>query len=108
MEEKNRNLIVQLTGELDHHTVEGARDKIDRAFARVNAKNIIFDFSGLDFMDSSGIGMVIGRYRQIENQGGRVAAVGVSPEFGRIFEISGLQKLMPCYKDVDEAISRMK
>lgn len=102
--EKNRNLIVQISGDIDHHSLENTRDKIDKAFSRSNAKNIIFDFKNVEFMDSSGIGLVIGRYRLIENNGGRVGAANINNDLKRIFEISGLKKIIPCFENIEEAI----
>jgi stage II sporulation protein AA (anti-sigma F factor antagonist) len=103
--EKNRCLIVQLSGEIDHHSLEDTRDNIDKAFQRSNAKNMIFDFKDVGFMDSSGIGLVIGRYRLIEQKGGKVAAANISGDLKRIFEISGLKKIIPCFDNIDEAVT---
>jgi stage II sporulation protein AA (anti-sigma F factor antagonist) len=96
---------VQLSGEIDHHALENTRDSIDKAFARSHAKNMIFDFKEVGFMDSSGIGLVIGRYRLVEQKGGKVAAAQIGGELKRIFEISGLKKIIPCFDTVDEALA---
>lgn len=103
--ERNRNLVVKINGEIDHHSAEEIRDRIERDFARSNAKNIIFDLANVGFMDSSGIGMIIGRYKQLEKQGGRVFAINISGNLNRIFEISGLKKIIGCYDSLDDAVN---
>lgn len=96
-------LYIELEGEIDHHNAQGLREKIDMAFDPTGCKQMIFDFSGVTFMDSSGIGMIIGRYKNVKKRGGNVAVVGMSPEIGRIFQISGLAKIIDSYKTVKEA-----
>ena len=100
---QKRNLYIKIKGDIDHHTAEEIRTRADREMARENAKNIIFDFSEVSFMDSSGIGMVMGRYKAVAETGGKVAVMGISEPINRIFEISGLKKIIPCVKTQDEA-----
>ena len=100
---RNHNIIAEINGEIDHHSAEIIRDKLEREFSRSGAKNIIFDFTKVSFMDSSGIGMILGRYRALEKMGGAVAVAGVSAEASRVFEISGLHKLIKVYSGVDSA-----
>ena len=97
------NLIVGIDGDIDHHSAEIIRDKLEREFTRAGAKNIIFDFKKVSFMDSSGIGMILGRYRALEKFGGMVAVAGMSAEASRVFEISGLHKLIKVYNGVESA-----
>ena len=104
--ERDGHLIVAPAGEIDHHTSLGMRQKIEKAFTRSRARNIIFDFSGVSFMDSSGIGVLIGRYRELSKQGGKVYAINISGEMGRIFGISGLAKIIPCYDSVDDVLQQ--
>jgi stage II sporulation protein AA (anti-sigma F factor antagonist) len=98
------NLVAEIDGDIDHHSAEIIRDKLEREFARAGAKNIIFDLKRVSFMDSSGIGMILGRYRALEKLGGEVAVAGVSPEASRVFELSGLQKLIKVYSGVESAV----
>ena len=103
----DRNIIIGLEGEIDHHTADGLKMKIDREYKRSNAKNIIFDFGKVEFMDSSGIGMLIGRCKSAEQQGGAVCVASPSPAVRRIIDISGLGKLVQCYnspKDAEESL----
>ena len=71
-------LIAALSGEIDHHVAEKLRNDIDREMAMCDTKNLIFDFRDVVFMDSSGIGMVLGRYKKVHNAGGRVRLNGSS------------------------------
>lgn len=103
----NRNLIIKITGEVDHHTSEMVKDKIDKEFSRNHVKNIIFDFSSIDFMDSSGIGVIIGRYKNVTNVGGKVAIVGANPSLDRIFNISGLYKIIKSYSSLEKALDNL-
>ena len=105
--QKDRHLIIFLNGDLDHHAANEIKDKIDREFMRAGAVNMIFDFSRVSFMDSSGIGMVIGRYKNLEKIGGKAAITGMSAEMERIFTISGLHKIIKTYATPEEAISNL-
>lgn len=103
----NRNLIIKINGEIDHHTSEMIREKVDKEFSRNNAKNIIFDFSNINFMDSSGIGVIMGRYRHTKQLGGNVAIVGANASLDRIFNISGLHKIINSYENMEQALKNL-
>lgn len=97
-------LIVSLMGELDHHSAEEVRVKIDDRIDRDNIKKVILDFGGVTFMDSSGIGVVIGRHKKMKNRDGRLCIVEINKSVNKVFEISGMYKLISVYKNVDEGI----
>jgi len=101
--QKDRTLYIQIEGEIDHHSANSLRERIDMAFEPTDCRRIIFDFSGVTFMDSSGIGMIIGRYKNVKKRGGTVTIAGMVPEIGRIFQISGLAKIIDSYGTVAEA-----
>ena len=96
LENIGTTLVVKLAGEIDHHTAPKLRDVIDREIAINNTKNVVLDFDGVSFMDSSGIGMIVGRYKQISARGGKVMLIRVKPQVDKILEISGLKKLLDC------------
>ena len=100
--ERNGNLIVKIHGEIDHHSADEIRYTSEMEYYKMGAKNMIFDFSHVSFMDSSGIGMIIGRYRELKKTGGRVYAINIGPEINRIFDISGLKKIIPCFQGLEE------
>ncbi len=87
-----------LSGELDHHTARVMREQIDAAVGGSSAKVLRLDFSGVGFMDSSGIGLVMGRYRLMQSRGGRLLVVGVSERLLRVMRLAGLERL-PVWED---------
>ena len=97
-------LIVELIGELDHHSAEEVRVKIDDRIDRDNIKKVILNFRNVTFMDSSGIGVVIGRYRKLKNKDGHISVVEVNKRVDKVFALSGLYKIIKQYKNVQEAM----
>ena len=67
--ENDKTLLVEITEEIDHHTTEKIRRKIDDDITRYMPRKVIFDFNKVSFMDSAGIGMIIGRYRMVNMLG---------------------------------------
>jgi stage II sporulation protein AA (anti-sigma F factor antagonist) len=100
----NRNLIIKLDVDMDHHGVNLLKDKINQAYKHSEAKNIIFDFSKVNFMDSSGIGMIIGRYKFLKNFNACLAVSNIKPELEAIILVSGLKKIIKIYPSVDDAV----
>lgn len=103
-DKKEDKLIVSLIGELDHHSAEEVRVKIDDRIDRDNIKKVILNFSGVTFMDSSGIGVVIGRYKKMKNRSGILCVAEASKTVNKVFEISGMFKIIDVYRNIDEAI----
>ena len=103
----NRQLVVKLEGELDHHTSIEIREKIDREINKSPIKDLIFDFEKLSFMDSSGIGVIIGRYKLIQKRNGKTGLVNANPQVMRIIHISGLHKIIPVFGSVNDALAQM-
>lgn len=101
----DRVLIVEVCGEIDHHSASEIKQALMEQYAQSGCIDIIFDFSDLVFMDSAGIGMLIGRYKQACINGGIVYAAGVSPAIERIFELSGLNKIIKRFSTVEDAIN---
>jgi stage II sporulation protein AA (anti-sigma F factor antagonist) len=104
---KGTTLIVAFIGELDHHSAEYARQKIDGELIRSTTKNVIFNFSKLTFMDSSGIGVIMGRYKNLARLNGKAAIASSSPQVLRILEMSGVLKFVPYYDNMEDAINAM-
>lgn len=100
-----RCLIIRLNEELDHHNAIRIREKADRLIDRNNIKHIIFDFSGAGFMDSAGIGVVMGRYKKVIFIGGKAAVANVNTAVDRIFRLSGLYKIIEKYDTVEAALN---
>ena len=102
-----RTLIAKIEGEIDHHASIEIRESIDKEINKNKIKNLIFDFQGLNFMDSSGIGVIIGRYKLIQKLGGKVMIVHLKPQVERIVQISGLHKIIPVFKDLNDALKEI-
>lgn len=100
----NNKLIIRIDGDIDHHTCEEIRTKIDNEIMRRNPKSIIFDMKNVNFMDSSGIGVIIGRYKQIMTNGGIAAMINVKPQIKRVYDICGLKKIIPIYDSEKHAV----
>lgn len=99
------NLIVYLQGELDHHSAQEVRNRVDDEIEKENYQKLIFDFTGVTFMDSSGIGVIIGRYKKMALKNGIVCITNVRPVIERIFELSGMYKIISVYKDIKDALT---
>ena len=87
-------LVVMLEGEIDAESAAAMRQSIDIEFDELRVKNIIFDMSRVTFMDSSGIGMIIGRYKRVKALGGSVKIAGADNTVKRIIELSGLGRIV--------------
>lgn len=86
-------LTAHLKGELDHHSAAVIRKKIDSKAEMLKPRTLELDYSGVQFMDSSGIGLIMGRYRQMSLMGGEVKVTNVPPHLKKIFSLSGIETL---------------
>ena len=96
---KNGVLTARLHGELDHHSAAAARDTIDDTARRMHPHTLRLDFSELTFMDSSGIGLILGRLRLVSTWGGKVIVTNVSPELQKMIELAGIPRLVEVRKE---------
>lgn len=87
-------LMVRLPQEVDHHLAAYICENADRYIVQDNVENVVFDFEDTRFMDSSGIGIIMGRYRKISCFGGKVYAIHVDRQIQRMFSLSGLNKIV--------------
>ncbi len=91
---KNKTLYFFIKGEIDHHTVPAIRDAIDDGILMFEtAEIIVLDFSGVTFMDSSGVGLVMGRYRIIASKNKHLKIENLSERDYKIMKMSGIEKL---------------
>ena len=86
-------LIACLHGDIDHHGAAPMRMQIDRRLRDEKPAVLQLDFSDVAFMDSSGIGLVMGRYRLLQMYGGRLELCGMSPTVHRIMQLSGIDRI---------------
>lgn len=87
-------LKVSVPRELDHHCAIQLKEEADLLIDAYHVKSLIFDFSHTEFMDSSGIGVLIGRSRNLAFAGGKVMAANLSPRVEQIFRLSGLHQII--------------
>ncbi len=97
-------LNAQLLGELDHHGAGEVRERIDAAILQHRCRRLILDFSGLSFMDSSGIGLIMGRYRLMTSLGGTLQLQGANPRLETVIRLAGLEKL-PIWGETERKIT---
>ncbi len=91
---KEKLLIFTITEEVDHHTSEKIRKRADYEIEIHIPKKVIFDFRNVTFMDSSGIGMIIGRYKLVSMFGGKFAIANVNKIVKKTLEMSGILKII--------------
>lgn len=106
--ENKRILLFRITEEIDEFKVKEIRRKADYEIERFMPKRVIFDFNRVSFMDSSGIGMVIGRYKQTSLLGGKMELTNLRPSVKKIFEMSGVLKLIPEIDLEQERLSELQ
>lgn len=82
-----------LTGEIDHHGAARLRDSIDETLRRTCPRLLVMDFGGVEFMDSSGIGIVLGRYRLMQDMGGKMALKNLPPHIRKVMRVAGISNL---------------
>lgn len=106
IELKNGVMTARLCGELDHHNAGKIREEIDSTAQRVKPRLLRLQFSEVPFMDSSGIGLILGRIRAVSLWGGRVAVSGLSPQLRRMAELSGIRALAHIENENEEKRER--
>ena len=92
-EKENKNLTFEITEEIDHHKAELLRKELDYEIQRYMPRKVVFDFNKVSFMDSAGIGMVLGRYKMMKMLGGSIEIKNTNNSLKRIFEMSGINKI---------------
>ena len=92
---KDKRLIFEIEEDIDECCVQKIRRRIDNEIQRYMPKEVIFDFSNVSFMDSAGIGLIIGRYKLINMIGGELKIANVNTQIQKIFEMSGVVKIIP-------------
>ncbi|HOA34589.1 MAG: STAS domain-containing protein [Clostridiales bacterium] len=95
-----------LSGEIDHHSAAAIRDAIDTEIQIQRPKVLRLDFSDVSFMDSSGVGLIMGRYKNALNFGGTTEVHNLPPFCERILKLSGLEKIIRFYKENRDASNK--
>ena len=97
---ESRTLILKIDGEIDHHSCEQIKKEADYEIQKNAPKKLVFDFKNVNFMDSSGIGLIIGRYKYLLRIGGETEIINVNKEVKRILDMSGIFKIIPIFEEV--------
>ena len=98
--EKDKLLVLKITDEIDDCAVQKIRRRADFEIERYMPKRIIFDFDSVTFMDSAGIGLIIGRYKFANMLGAKLELANLTSSVKKIFEMSGILKLIPITEEV--------
>ena len=106
-EKENKRLTFEIHEEIDEYVVQNMRRRIDNEIERYMPKEVIFDFNKVSFMDSAGIGLIIGRYKLASILGGKVEVTNLTVPVRKIFEMSGILKIIPEVKCTEKKRSQV-
>ena len=96
--DKDKLLVFKIKEEIDDCSVQKIRRRADYEIERYMPRKVIFDFDSVTFMDSAGIGLIIGRYKFTNMLGGKLEVANLTQSVKKIFEMSGILKLIPIAK----------
>lgn len=107
--EKIDNVIcIRISGELDHHTTADIRSKASKIITENEIRHVIFNLENLNFMDSSGLGMILGRYNEISSLNGEMIVCSVNETIGKMLEMSGVHKIVRIEPSEEKALSSLE
>ena len=99
----NNTLFVRLKGDIDHHSAKSAREEIDRSIYRYLPETVIIDLEGIDFMDSSGLGLILGRFSVMKDIGGELVVINPNTGVMKILKLAGAERIIKIeYVDLEE------
>ena len=87
-------LYIKLSGDIDHHTAKEVRDSVDNLIKRTNPVELELDLSDIEFMDSSGLGLVLGRYKKQTEMGGKMKILNPTKRVMQILQLAGVEKII--------------
>lgn len=91
---QGRHVRVAVKGDLDLKTAEPLRDALDKLVDRYRDKNLVLDLTEVEFVDSSGLGVILGRYRRLSSQGRQISLTGVKPSVRAVLELAGVDSII--------------
>lgn len=107
IENKQDTLIVRLRGEIDLVVADNLRKELDDVLDKEASKNLLLNLKGVYFIDSSGLGVLLGRYKKVSRNGGKVFIVSPQPQVRKILDLSGLLRIMGEYSSEEEALEKI-
>jgi len=99
IQKRGKTLIIKVPAEVDHYFADAVREEVDRKLQMEDVGVLEFDFKGTEFMDSSGIGLLMGRYKLMRALGGKVRIVHAGERIGKILMLSGIHKIIPIERE---------
>lgn len=90
----NENLIVYLKNEIDHHMSEKLRTSIDSLIDNADVISLVIDFKSVNFVDSSGIGLILGRYKKMRSIGGKIKIINTTKQIKKILHMASIETIM--------------
>ena len=100
----NDTLVVKFTGDVDNLVCESYKNKLETIINENKYKKVIMDFSNVSFIDSSGLGLILGRYNQLKKFNGALYVTGVNKQAEKIFNIAGIWTIMDRYENLEQAL----
>ncbi len=97
-EKKEDTLVIRVKGEIDHHSAVGVRTGMDDVLTAERPERVYLDLSGVRFMDSSGLGLIMGRYALVKKYGGKFAVLDPSAAVRKMLDLAGMDKTIPVKK----------
>ena len=97
-EEKGEELVVHIGGEIDHHSAVQVRTEIDERIIATKPARVLLELSGVDFMDSSGLGLIMGRFALIKKCGGTLALLDPSQAVMKMIKLAGMDRMVSILK----------
>lgn len=107
VEMKKDTLFVRPNGELDLGVADRFRRTLDETIENGRAKNLVFNLARVSFVDSSGLGVLLGRYKRMSKNGGKVFIVSPQPQVRKVLDLSGLLRIMNEYSNENEAMDKI-
>lgn len=101
-------LVIKISGELDSLKTMTYKDRIHKEMIKIGPRLLVFDLKDLSFLDSAGIGLILGRYNEIEKVKGQVAVIGLNKYSRKIFEITGLFQIINEYSTLKEFLKEAR
>ena len=105
---RDKSIFIRLIGEMDQDTVGNLREKLIEIIEKYDIKNIVFNMKNLSFMDSTGIGIIIGRYNQLRLKGGKIIICCINRNIEKIILFSGLPRICLIKNDEEEAYNYLE
>ena len=103
----NDTLVVKFIGDVDNLVCEPYKNKLETIINENKYKKVIMDFSNVTFIDSSGLGLILGRYNQLKKYHGTLYMSGISKQIEKIFNIAGIWTIMEKYEDINQALKKV-